>query len=133
MSSLRIVNNVQQAWNQVEPLLSSAMVHSAGEYTLDQLKVMLVEGSQTLLVLVDDTNKIQAACTISWVNHPNDKIAYITSIGGKLDSNSFNQLKDWAKANGGTKVRGAAFESVARLWKIKFKFKKTYTIVECEI
>lgn len=130
MLNLRIVPNIQQVWNQVENLLASAMVHVDGEYTLDQLKVMLVDGKQTLLVLVDDDNKIQTAFTIQWIDYPNDKVAFLTAIGGKTDVNAFNQFKDWVKASGGTKIQGATFESVARLWKMKLGFKHKYTIME---
>jgi hypothetical protein len=130
MLNLRIVTSVQQVWNDVAPLLASAMVHVDGEYTLDQLKVMLVDGKQTLLVLVDDDNKIQTAFTIEWINYPNDRVAFLTAIGGKTDLNAFNQFKDWVKASGGTKIQGATFESVARLWKMKLGFKHKYTIME---
>lgn len=130
MLNLRIVTSVQQAWNDVAPLLASAMVHVDGEYTLDQLKVMLVDGKQTLLVLVDKDNKIQTAFTIEWIDYPNDRIAFLTAIGGKTDLNAFNQFKDWVKASGGTKIQGATFESVARLWKMKLGFKHKYTIME---
>jgi hypothetical protein len=133
MLNLRIVPNVQQAWHQVEDMLASAMVHVDGEYTLDQLKVMLVDGKQTLLVLVDDDNKIQTAFTIQWIDYPNDKVAFLTAIGGKTDLNAFNQFKDWVKASGGTKIQGATFEAVARLWKMKLGFKHKYTIMEYEL
>lgn len=130
MLNLRIVTSVQQAWNDVAPLLASAMVHVDGEYTLDQLKVMLVDGKQTLLVLVDEDNNIQTAFTIEWINYPNDRVAFLTAIGGKTDLNAFNQFKDWVRASGGTKIQGATFESVARLWKMKLGFKHKYTIME---
>jgi hypothetical protein len=129
---LHIVPHIQQTWNEVEAMLGKALKHSAGEYNLDQLKVMLVEGRQVLLVLTED-NKIVTAFTIEWINHPNDRIAFITAIGGKTDKNAFNQLIDWVKINGGTKIQGAAFEAVARLWKIKLGFKNRYIIVEFEL
>lgn len=132
MLNLRIVpvTHMQQVWSEVSPLLASAMVHSAGEYDLNQLKVMLVDGKQTLLVLVDENDKIQTAFTIEWVNFPNHRIAFMTSIGGRTDVNAFNQFKDWVKAHGGTKIQGAAFEAVAKLWNRKFKFENKYIIVE---
>jgi len=135
MLELRIVpsTHIQQTWNEVEHMLASAMVHSAGEYNLDQLKVMLVEGRQVLLVLIDENNKIQTAFTIEWINHPNERIAFMTGIGGKTDVNAFNQFKSWVKAHGGTKIQGAAFESVARLWKRKFGFENRYIIVEFKV
>jgi hypothetical protein len=132
MLNLRIVptTHIQQTWQEVDKMLASALVHSGGEYNLDQLKVMLVEGRQVLLVLVDDNNKIQTAFTVEWINHPNDRIAFMTTIGGKTDLDSFAQFKEWVKVNGGTKIQGAAFEAVARLWKRKMNFKNKYIIVE---
>jgi len=131
MLNLRIVTSVQQAWNDVAPLLASAMVHVDGEYTLDQLKVMLVDGKQTLLVLVDDDNKIQTAFTIEWINYPNDRIAFLTAIGGKgiSDKDSYQSFCDTLKAHGATKIQGAARESVARLWR-RLGFKNKHIIVE---
>jgi hypothetical protein len=132
MLNLRIVptTHIQQTWSEVENMLASAIVHSAGEYNLDQLKVMLVDGRQVLLVLIDEESKIQTAFTVEWINYPNDRVAFLTAIGGKTDLNAFDQFKDWVKASGGTKIQGAAFESVARLWKRKLGFENRYIIVE---
>lgn len=132
MLNLRIVpaTHIQQTWQEVDKMLASALVHSAGEYNLDQLKTMLVEGNQVLLVLVDDSNKIKTAFTVEWINHPNHRIAFLTAIGGRTDLNAFDQFKKWVKISGGTKIQGAAFESVARLWKKKLGFENKYIIVE---
>ena len=132
MLNLRIVpsTHIQQTWHEVDAMLNKALAHSAGEYNLDQLKLLLVEGKQVLLVLVDGANKIETAFTVEWINHPNHRIAFLTAIGGKTDLNAFNQFKEWVKVNGGTKIQGAAFESVARLWKRKLGFENRYIIVE---
>jgi len=132
MLNLRIVpsTHIQQTWHEVESMLDKALAHSAGEYNLDQLKLMLVDGKQVLLVLVNDNNEIETAFTVEWINYPNHRIAFLTAIGGKTDINAFNQFKEWVKVNGGTKIQGAAFESVARLWKKKLGFENRYIIVE---
>ena len=132
MLSLRIVpvTHIHQTWDQVKDLLSSALVHSQGEYNIDQLKVMLAKGVQTLLVGVDEDNNIKTATSIEWINHPNDRVAFITAIGGRTDKQSWQEFLDWVKANGGTKIQGAAYESVARLWKRQYGFENVYIIVE---
>lgn len=132
MLTLHSVPNIQQTWHQVEPMLARAMKHSAGEYDLNQLKVMIVEGRQKLLVMVED-GKIKGAVTIEWINYPNDRVAFITAIGGKTDENCMSEFHEWVKVNGGTKIQGAAFESVARLWKRKFGFENRYIIVELKV
>lgn len=132
MLTLKIVptSHIQQTWDQVKDYLSSAMIHSRGEYNLDQLKVMLAKGVQTLLVGVDDDNNIKTAISIEWINHPNDRVAFITAIGGRTDKKGWQEFLDWVKANGGTKIQGATYESVARLCKRQYGFENAYIIVE---
>ena len=52
----------------------------------------------------------------------------------KLISNkdTFRQFKDLLKANGATKIQGAARESIARLWS-RYGFEERYRIVETKI
>jgi hypothetical protein len=122
---------IQGAWPSVEGMLSNALRHSAGEYNMDQLKSMLVMGVQHLLV-ADDGEQVRGAATIAFENYPNDRIAFVTAIGGRMIANMeiWKQFEDWCKSNGCTKVRGFAFDSVARLWKKKFNVDTVYVVVE---
>jgi hypothetical protein len=122
---------IVQVWPRVEGMLSNALRHSAGEYDMSQLKTMLVMGTQHLLIAESDNN-IHGAATICFENYPNDRIAFVTAIGGKMIANMdiWKQFEDWCKFNGCTKVRGFAFESVARLWKKKFDVDTVYLVVE---
>lgn len=129
-------NRIQQIWNEVEPMLAKAMAHSGGEYSLEQLKVMLTQGRQVLCVgseLDDLTFSVKCAMTIEWINYPNDRVAFITAIGGKTDKQGFGEFENWVRANGGTKIQGAAFEAVARLWKRAYGFENRYIIVEKQV
>ena len=124
---------IPQLWEKVGPMLSKALDTGAGEYNADQLKVILVNGHQTLLVVCDG-EEIKGALTIAFEQYPNDRIAFITAIGGRVsDKEAWGQFEQWAKLNGCTKFRGAAFESVARLWRQKFGFKNRYILVEKEL
>jgi len=122
---------IHTIWPDVEDMLAKALEHSSGEYNVDQLKVFLVQGLQTLIVAEED-GKIYGAATISFENYPNDRIAFMTAIGGTMiaSKSCWEQFCNWAKANGCTKVRGAAFESVARLWHQRFGVESVYIIVE---
>lgn len=122
---------IHHVWPSIKPMLEKALAHSAGEYNTEQLKVMLVCGSQTLLISEND-GEITGAATVSFENYPNDRIAFITSIGGKMIANKevWDQFEVWCKNNGCTKVRGFAFESVARLWKKVFGVETVYLVVE---
>ena len=125
--------HIQQTWDKVEIMLDRAMAHSGGEYDLDQLKVLLTQGRQVLCVGTEEDLIIKCAMTIEWINYPNDRVAFITAIGGKTDKQGFGEFELWVKANGGTKIQGAAFEAVARLWKRAYGFENRYIIVEKQI
>ncbi len=121
---------VPQIWPKVQKFLESALEHSGGEYTADQLKVYLVQGSQSLLVA--DDGEIKGAATIQFIDYPNDRVAFITCIGGRwiTGNDMFSQLCEWCRKNGATKIQGAARESVERLWRQRFGFSERYRIVE---
>ena len=126
-------NRIQQLWPDVDQMLAKAMQHSGGEYSLEQLKVMLTQGRQVLCVGTESDLKIKCAMTIEWINYPNDRVAFITAIGGKTDKQGLSEFENWVRANGGTKIQGATFEAVARLWKRAYGFENRYIIVEKKI
>lgn len=129
------VQLVNQTWAKVEPFIKSAEEKFGNaEYTTDQIKVYLVKGDWMLLVAVDEANEIQGAATVSFTNYPSDRVAFVTAIGGKLVSSqdTFKQMADIFKANGATKIQGAAKEAVARLWK-RFGFEEKAILVEVKL
>lgn len=123
---------VQQQWGRVAPFLDAALKTGGGEYGVDQLKVMLTQGIQALIVVLDDSGAVAGALTVAFENYPNDRIAFVTSVGGRMisDADAWSQFEDWARMNGATKIRGCAHKSVARLWRQKFGVKQRYLIVE---
>ena len=126
---------VHQVWDTVEPLLSSGLKKSGGEYDSAHLKVYILQGIQHLLVSVNDEGNIIGAASIEFINYPNARVAFITSIGGRMIANQevWDQFTAWCKHNGASMVRGAAFESVARLWKKAFGVEQRYVIVEKQL
>lgn len=119
-------------WKDVEDYLEKALAQSGGEYDVQQLKVLIVQGFQSLLIAVDEDNSIKGAATVEFINYPNERVAFITAIGGKMIANQecWKQFEDWLTFSGATMVRGAAFESVARLWRRAFGFTSRYVMVE---
>ena len=111
-------HQVVAVWHKVEPFLAAAFEHSAGEYSIDQLRAFLTTGLQTLLVFVED-GQAKGALTITTESYPNFSVAFVTAVGGRAIVNPSNRdaLFDWCRAQGYTHIRGAAFESVARLWR----------------
>ena len=128
------VEHAAQTWPMIEEYIKSAMEHGHGDYTIDQIKLLVNMGQWLLLVAVDETGVIHGAATSSFINYPNDRVAFITSIGGKLISNrdTFKQMCDILKSRGATKVQGMARPSIARLWR-RYGFEEITTLVEVKI
>lgn len=123
-----------QTWPKVAPFIESARQHGHGDYTLDQIRLLVCMGNWLLMIAVDDEGIIHGAATSSFINYPNDRVAFITSIGGKLISNkeTFKQMSDILKHHGATKIQGMARPSIARLWK-RYGFEERTTLVETRI
>jgi len=125
---------IHMVWPDIKDYLEAGLSRSQNEYTAEQLKVLLVQGQQVLLV-AEDGEKIRGAATICFENYPNERIAFMSCIGGKFiaTKNCWEQFCNWAQGQACTRVRGYAHDSVARLWQMKFGVKKTYVIVDKEI
>lgn len=124
--------HLHSVWDGVKEHLERGLERSAGEYSVDQLKVFLVQGSQHLLIGVDENKVIQGAVTVEFLNMPNDRIAFATTFGGKMVANKevWDQFISWCKHNGATKFRAATFESGARLYRKAFGTENRYIMVE---
>lgn len=124
---------VHRVWDAAEPHVASALEYSKGDYTVDQVKAYVAQGQWALLVVTED-EKIHGAVTVEFFNRANDRVAFITAIGGKLISNpdTFAQLKAYAVSMGATVMEGATRESVTRLWK-RYGFEPKYQIIEVKL
>ena len=128
------VAHFHQTWPLVEGFLSEALKWGEDDYTAEQAKDYLARGDWLLVVAVDEENAIQGAAAVNFFNMPNDRVAFVVAIGGKLISNkcTYTQLCEILKGFGATKIQGAARESIARLWS-RYGFKERYIIVEAKI
>ena len=124
---------IYENWEKIASLLNMAIPYANGDYSLDQVKLYVTSGSW-LLVGVYENSELICALTISFNNMPNDRIAYITLIGGKkaIVPDNYQQLKTILKDHKATKIQGGARPSVARLWK-RLGFKERYILVENKI
>lgn len=136
---IRVVDNayVNQTWPLVEPYIEEAMQKSgdfpawAQNYTTEHIQVFVTSGTWLLLVATDEEDKIQGACTISFINYPMHRVAFVTAIGGRLISNqeTFAQLTAILKAYGATKIQGYGRDAIVRLWS-RYHFEPRNTLVE---
>ena len=126
---------IAQTWPLVEGFIASAVEKGdAQDYGADQIKVYLTTGQWILLVATDEGGTIHGAATLSFINYPNYRVAFVTSTGGKLICNddTLAQLKKIAYHFGATKIQAGARESVVRLLQ-RLGFKERYTVIETSI
>lgn len=127
---------VQQVWPLVEGFLKEALEKGddAHDYNIHHVQSFLTSGQWLLLVAVDEQNQIHGAMTVSFVNYPLHRVAFVTTTGGRFIANSelLEQLKAIAKQRGATKIQAFGRESMARLLK-KSGFESRNTLVEVQI
>jgi len=123
-----------QSWPQVEKFIEAALKHGHGDYTLDQVKLLVCMGQWLLTVAIDENNKVHGAATISFINYPNERIGFITACGGKFIANKdlISQLFEIAKSRGATKMQAMVRPSMERLLS-RSKFKSVSTMVEYQL
>ena len=134
MNTVQIVvpNNIYSVWEDVKEYLNASINVSTHDCTIEQLKMLLVRGEQTLLVSVNDNNKINGAMTVEFINYPNNRVMHITALGGHgiVNDETFSQVESWARMQGATKASAWAQEAQARLYKIKSNFNTVRYVVE---
>jgi hypothetical protein len=137
MNIVQIVapNNVYNVWEDIKEYLNASINVSGGDFTLDQLKLLLVRGEQTLLVSVNESNKINGAMTVEFINNANARTMFITALGGNgiVNDETFSQVETWAKMQGATKASAWAQEAQARLYKLKANFNTVRMVVEKDL
>lgn len=124
-------DKVYEVWSEVKDFLEASIETNTGDCTLDQLKLLLTQGLQHLLVGMQE-NKIVGAMAVEFVNYPNERVMFITALGGKqvVSKEVFNQVEDWARAQGATKSAAWAKKSQARLYTQKAGFNTMRFVME---
>jgi len=119
---------VHQTWPLVQDYIKWALDYQT-DYTLEHVKTFISNGSWMLVVAADDSG-IRGAAVVNFMNRPNDRVAFIVAMGGKLISSkeTFAEFSALLKAFGATYIEGAARESIARLW-TRYGLEEKYRIV----
>ena len=127
--------NVAQVWHLVEKFIAKALEFSKGDYNAEHAKVYLANGNWNLFVAVSESGDVKGACTVEFINRPENRVAFVTAIGGRLisDQETFSNFKQVLKTMGATKIEGAARPSIKRLWETRLGFAEKYSIVEADL
>ena len=126
---------INQYWNKIEPFFDSSFKFSTDDYSVDQIKFLLVNGQQICLVAVEDDGNIIGASAVSISNYPTHRVLHITSMGGRalVEDDLIQQFEAWARSQGVTKIRAFAQDAQARLYKMKMGFESVAHVVEKNI
>jgi hypothetical protein len=117
------------AWKIAEKYINDAMQYAHGDYNIEQAKVYLSQGTQHLILFLED-DLVVGATIFSVSISPNDKVFYIQATGGKTTKELMDKMFDYAKSLGCTKVKASCRKSVARLCRQRYNFKETYIMIE---
>lgn len=122
---------VNRVWPEVENYIAASIKHANGEFTLDEVKSYVVNGSWSLVVAVDEDNTIRGVATVTYYNRTDNRVAYVTNFGGTLVSNPdvFSQFAAIAVSRGATCMEGAVRDSMLRLW-ARLGARKTSTNIQ---
>ena len=126
---------INQYWNKIEPFFESSFKFSTDDYSVDQIKFLLVNGQQICLVAVDEDGSIIGASAVSISNYPNHRVLHITSMGGRalVEDDLIQQFEAWARSQGVTKIRAFAQDAQTRLYRMKMGFESVAHVVEKNI
>ena len=126
---------IDSAWADGANTLAEATKWADREITADQLKMMLARGERVLLGMREGQEKPCAWAAVQVQQLPNIRVLYVYAIVAHNQSGpeQFSRLKEYAKANGCTTIRGACSEAIGRLWERKLDAKRLYAIYEIEV
>ena len=130
-------SHTQQIWPMVEGYIQEALDKGgdfpewANGYNLSHVQGYVTSGQWLLLVAVDEENAIHGAMTVSFINYPLHRVAFVTTTGGKFIANPelLEQLKSLVKLRGATKIQAFCRESMVRLL-ARANFEPRNTLVE---
>lgn len=124
-------DQIYSVWDKVKPLVEASLNVGFGYATIDQVKLLLTKGMQTLLVAVEE-DELAGAMVVEFVNYPNERVVFLVELGGKavVDQSVLDQVEDWARQNGATRMCAWADDARARLYKMKSGFTTARHVVE---
>lgn len=129
------VELISTYWDQLSLFIEDALHKSdSNEYGMDAVQQYLESGTWTAIGFFDPESKMHGALTVTVLDYPNERVAFVTSIGGRELTNEANwqQLRDICKSAGCSKLQAYSRESVARLWK-RIGFRNRAILVEADV
>lgn len=109
---------VNLVWPKVDHYIANAVAYANNMLTLEEAKLRVVDGTWVLIVALTSDDMVQGAAIVSFFNRADNRVAYVTAIGGRLIASKdiFSQFCDILRQNGATCIEGTVRDSLMRLW-----------------
>lgn len=127
-------SHIDRAYADGASCLSEACEKSGGEIEGAQLKMLLSRGERTL-IRMDDEGKAVGWGVVRIDQLPNMRVLMITDLVAHNAGfeRFFSEIKQFAADCGCSRIRCAAQEAQARLYRMKAGFQPVYQILEVQL
>jgi hypothetical protein len=125
------IPNVYGIWDQVKLFFKDSDRSDLDDVTIESYKLGVLSKSHNLLVVVED-NMIIGAFIMFFANAPTHRVLNIAVAGGKgiVVKEVTDQIEQFARSQGATKIKAQAKDAQARLYKMVMGLEKTTNVVE---
>ena len=140
MTSKKLVSlareHLDRFWPEVKPFLEKGLLSTEGEITIDQLRLLIVQGHIHVVLFQTEDYETVGALAFEIQAYPNFRVANIVSFGGEqllVDEAEMVQFSAGLRKMGVTKIQGWCSPAVSRLWRKQFKATTPYTMIRIEL
>lgn len=127
--------DTEYLWEKVKYNLAPALEYGRGEYSLEDIKLALIENTMRLWIAYDERGVLLASAVCELVKYPQKKICYIVIAGGgffDLWTEASACIEDWARANGADAISAYTRKGVAKKMK-DFEYREVYTVIQKDL
>jgi hypothetical protein len=125
---------LEYVWSNVEVYFAKALTKNDPEFSLDDLKEMVLTQKWKLFAFVNNNDVIDGAAVIAFVTYPKSYVAFVTCIGGRalVNKEYYEKFMEILKSYGANRVQGYVSDAIERLYK-KIGVARRTTMVEIKL
>jgi hypothetical protein len=127
-------NELPLVWGVVAPLLQKAIDLDPKATSVEHVNYTIRIGTMNLLVWEEDDKGITGAATVSFTDHPTERIAQVHLMGGSgvVRKHVFEHAQNWMRANGATKAQCWCQDNLVPMYE-KMGLVKTHNVMRIEL
>ena len=113
------LDQVDDIWPFVSPLLDGALRHGVGEYTLDDIYRGICLKHMILWVVFDGDGQLYGVVVCEIRDFTSSKTCYLLLLGGRelpLWAHHVDTVEDWAITNGADRMVALTRKGMKRTW-----------------